>query len=116
MNKPFAWLTALGLGAVGAHFLGFDFHLFDWINSFGDTAGRAIRAALAAGGVVVFMLAVGRPESKRGSARGAGGDSATSGHPQSAGIHRRWPKLARRSAYLRNPPEPTAPVKRSRVA
>jgi hypothetical protein len=108
MKNPFVWLTAFGLGAVGAHFLGFHFHIFQWIDGFGEAAGRGFRAALAAGGVVAFMLAVGRPHPERNEPRDAGSDpkqSPGAGTARrtagTARVHDRWPKLARRSGYGR---------------
>jgi len=110
MKNPFAWLTAIGLGAVGAHFLGFDFHLFDWIDSFGEVAGRSVRAALAAGGVVIFMLTVARPYPERKARSEAPANPPVDAklHIETQSVRTRWPKLARRSAYLRAPLETAA--------
>ncbi|HEX9812291.1 MAG TPA: hypothetical protein VGA88_09425 [Burkholderiales bacterium] len=123
MKNPFAWLTAFGLGAAGAHFLRVDLQIFGWIDGFGETAGRGMRAALAAGGVVVFMFAAARQHPKRGAPRGAAPTpergsnpdaDATRRHAGTARVQDRWPRLARRSAYTRSSTSSTAPTKSSR--
>jgi hypothetical protein len=121
MKNPFVWLTAFGLVAVGAHFLGFNFHILQWIDGFGEAAGRGFRAVLAAGGVVVFMLAVGRPHPARNEPREAGSDPKQSANAGAASrtagtarVHNRWPKLARRSVYTRSSSEGAVTARTSR--
>lgn len=119
MKNPFVWFTALGLVVLGAHFLGFDLHIFRWIDGFGEAAGRGFRAALAAGGVVVFMLAVGRPHPEPDEPREAGSDPKQSAGTArrtagTARVHDRWPKLARRGGYARSSSEGAVTERTSR--
>jgi hypothetical protein len=121
MKNPFVLFTAFGLVVLGAHFLGFDLRIFHWIDGFSEAAGRGFRAALAAGGVVVFMLAVGRPHPERNEPREAESDSKQSAKTgaarRTAGtarVHDRWPKLARRSVYARSSSEGAATERTSR--
>ena len=120
MKNLVVWLTALGLAAVGLHFVGVDLPIFGWVDGFGETAGRAFRAALAAGGVVLFMFSVGRRpkehDSPRADAPKPGRTPSNSVNaPKADRVQQRWPKLARRSgAYARSSTAAAAPATRSR--
>lgn len=58
MNKLLVWLTSFCIALVGLHFLGVDLPLSTWIDGWGESASRGIRAALAAGGVALYVVSV----------------------------------------------------------
>lgn len=62
MKNLVVWLTAFGLVLSGLHFLGVHVEVFGWIDNWGDAVGRGIRAALAAGAVLVYALGVDQSE------------------------------------------------------
>jgi len=56
MKSAGVWLMIFGLGSIALNFLGMEFRILMWIDSWGPTVGWAIRAGLAATGVVLFVL------------------------------------------------------------
>jgi uncharacterized membrane protein YbhN (UPF0104 family) len=123
MKNLTVWLTVLGLAAVGLYFLGADLPLFDWADSWGETAGRGIRAGLAASGVAVFVFAAVRqrpePAEPRSPAatpsrRSSFSVNAANEVPASARVRDRWPKLARRSLHSHSSTATPAPARISR--
>lgn len=60
MKTLFVWITALGLVTVGLHFLGMDLPFLAWIDSWGESVSRGIRAVLVVVGVVVYVVGVNR--------------------------------------------------------
>ncbi|OGI63265.1 MAG: hypothetical protein A2W18_04035 [Candidatus Muproteobacteria bacterium RBG_16_60_9] len=110
MKNLVVWLTAFGLTAGGLHFLGVDLRLFSWVDSWGEEAGRSIRAVLATSGIIIFTFGVKWQQQDCATPRATApaperipsiSNVAARQNPGVERIRKRWPKLARRSAYVR---------------
>ena len=56
MKSAGMWLAIFGFGSMALNFLGYEFTILMWIDTWGPEVGWGIRAALAATGVVMFVL------------------------------------------------------------
>ena len=52
------WIVALGLVLAGLHFLGIKLPVVAWVDSLGESASRAIRVGLTAGGIAAYMVSM----------------------------------------------------------
>lgn len=57
MKSAGVWLMVFGFGSIVLNFLGLEFRILSWIDSWGTSVGWGIRGALAVVGVVLFVLA-----------------------------------------------------------
>jgi len=57
MKSAGVWLMIFGFGSMALNFLGLEFVILSWIDSWGANVGWGIRGALAVVGVVLFVLA-----------------------------------------------------------
>ncbi len=57
MKSAGVWLMVFGFGSIVLNFLGFEFRILSWVDSWGASVGWGIRGALAVVGVVLFFLA-----------------------------------------------------------
>jgi hypothetical protein len=56
MKQAGIWLMVFGIGSVVLNFLGMEFKLLMWIDTWGMEIGWAIRAGLAVVGVALFFI------------------------------------------------------------
>lgn len=66
MKNAGVWLMIFGFGSMALNFLGMEFQILMWIDSWGETVGWGIRAALAATGVVLYVLGMREQASSAG--------------------------------------------------
>ncbi|HSI82709.1 MAG: hypothetical protein ACAI35_16300 [Candidatus Methylacidiphilales bacterium] len=50
------YLLIFGIGSVLLHFIGLEFRLLMWIETWGEEVGWAIRAAMVILGVILFVV------------------------------------------------------------
>jgi hypothetical protein len=51
------WLFFFGIGSIALYFLGMEFRLLSWIETWGETAAWAIRVGLAVVGGALWFFA-----------------------------------------------------------
>lgn len=49
-------LLLFGIGSVALNFVGYEFRLLSWIDSWGETVGWAIRGALFVAGAALYVV------------------------------------------------------------
>ncbi|MDH3700901.1 MAG: hypothetical protein OEU46_06275 [Alphaproteobacteria bacterium] len=49
-------LLLFGIGSAALNFVGYEFRLLSWIDTWGETVGWAIRGALFVAGVVLYVI------------------------------------------------------------
>jgi hypothetical protein len=56
MRNVGVWFMVFGFGSMALNFLGREFTILAWIDTWGPTVGWGIRAAVAVIGVILFVL------------------------------------------------------------
>lgn len=56
MKNAGVWLMIFGFGSMALNFLGMEFTILMWIDSWGEMVGWGIRAAIAVAGVALYLL------------------------------------------------------------